>query len=99
MQIAVIVERVKGNGYRARSAEPVAVSARGPTRDEALAKLREKIQTRLKKGTELIALEIEPQPHPLAEFAGMFKDDPYFEDVLKIIAENRKKMDEDPSIP
>lgn len=99
MQIPVLVERVKGNGFRARSAEPVAVSARGPTRDEALARLREKIQSRLKKGTELIGLEVAPQPHPLAEFAGMFKDDPDFEDVLKIIAENRRTMDKDPSVP
>ena len=99
MQIPVIVERVKGNGYRARSAEPVAVSARGPTRAQAISKLREKIQSRLEKGTELIALELDPQHHPLAEFAGMFKDDPYFEDVLRIIAENRKRMDEDPKTP
>src|SRR2546422_2893574 len=99
MQIPVVVERVKGNGYRARSAEPVAISARGSTREEALAKLREKIDTRLKKGTELIGLEVGSQPHPLAEFAGMFKDDPDFEEVLKIMAENRRRMDEDPDVP
>ena len=34
-----------------------------------------------------------PPMHP------MFKDDPDFEDVLKIMAENRKKMDEDPDVP
>ena len=28
MQIPVLVERVKGNGYRARGVEPFAVSAR-----------------------------------------------------------------------
>lgn len=96
MQIPVLVERVKGNGYRARGHEPFALSAKGATREEALAKLRAKIQTRLKNGTELVGLEVGPQPHPLAEFAGMFKDDPYFEDVLKIMAENRRKMDDDP---
>lgn len=95
MQIPVVVERVKGNGYRARSAEPVAISARGTTRDKALAKLREKIQAKLKNGAELVALEVSPQRHPLAEYAGMFKNDPEFEDVLKIMAENRRRMDED----
>jgi hypothetical protein len=99
MQIPVLVERVKGNGYRARGAEPFAVSAKGATREEALAKLRAKIQSRLKNGTEIVGIEIGPQTHPLAEFAGMFKDDPYFEDVLKIMAENRKLMDEDPDVP
>jgi len=29
----------------------------------------------------------------------MFKDDPYFEEVLQIMAENRQKMDRDPKIP
>ncbi len=99
MLVPVLVERVKGNGYRARGSEPFAVSAKGATREEALAKLRAKIQTRLQKGTELVGLELGPQPHPLAEFAGMFKDDPDFEDVLKIIADNRKRMNEDPNVP
>jgi len=29
----------------------------------------------------------------------MFKDDPDFEEVVEIIAENRRQMDEDPTIP
>ena len=99
MQIPVLVERVKGDGYRARGKDPFAVSAKGATREEALAKLHAKIQTRLKKGSEIVGLEVDPQPHPLAEFAGMFKDDPDFEDVLKIMADNRKKMNEDSDVP
>src|SRR5436190_22676766 len=99
MQIPVLIERVKGNGYRARGKEPFVVSAKGATREEALAKLRAKIQTRLKNGTEIVGLEIGAQPHPLAEFAGMFKDDPDFEDVLKVMAENRKRMNQDPDVP
>jgi len=98
LQIPVLVERVKGNGYRARGTEPFAISARGATREEALAKLRAKIQTRLKNGTEIVGLEVGTQPHPLAEFAGMFKDDPDFEDVLRIMADNRKRMNEDPDV-
>jgi len=99
MQIPILIERVKGNGYRARGKDPFAVSASGSTREEALAKLRAKIQTRLKNGAEIVGLEVEPQPHPLAEFAGMFKDDPDFADVLEIMAENRKKLNEDPDVP
>ena len=99
MQIPVLVERVKSNGYRARGTEPFALSAKGSAREEALAKLHAKIQTRLKNGTELIGLEIGQQAHPLAEFAGMFKDDSDFQDVLQIMAENRKKMNEDADVP
>ena len=60
MQIPVLVERLKGNGYRARGKESFAVSARGSTPEEALAKLRVKIQTRLKNGAEIGGLEVGP---------------------------------------
>jgi hypothetical protein len=96
MQIPVVVERVKGNGYRARGTEPFAVSAKGAKREEALAKLRMKIETRLKKGTDLVALEIGPLPHPWTEFAGMFKDDPWIDDWVKSMAEYRQEIEDDP---
>ena len=97
MQIPVLVEEVKGNGFRARGTEPFAVSARGATRAEALAKLRTKIQSRLKKGTELMALEIGPPPHPWMEFAGMFKDDPWIDDWVKSMADYRREIEDDPN--
>ena len=97
MQIPVVVERVKGNGYRARSAEPVSISANGLTRDEALAKLRAKIETRLEKGTEIVGMEVGPRPHPWMEFAGMFKDDPMFDDWIKSMAEYRQQVEDDPN--
>src|SRR5207253_9216834 len=96
MQRPVLVQRVKGNGFRARGKEPFTVSARGATREEALAKLRTKIQTRQKNGTEIVGLEVGPQAHPLAEFAGMFKDDPLFDYWQKAIAEYRRQVDNDP---
>jgi hypothetical protein len=97
MQIPVLVERVKGNGYRARGTEPFAISARGATREEALAKLRTKIQSRL-KGTELVDLEIGAQPDPWAEFAGMFKDDPWINDWKQSVKEYRQTVDDDPDV-
>jgi hypothetical protein len=96
MQIPVLLERVKGNGYRARSMEPFAVSAKGSTREEALAKLRAKIQSRLRKGTEFVGLEIGPPAHPWLEFAGMFKDDPDIDEWVKSMAEYRQQVEEDP---
>jgi hypothetical protein len=99
MLIPVLVERVKGNGYRAKGKDPFALSARGATRDEALAKLRAKIQTRLKNGTEIVGLEIDPQPHPFAGFAGMFKDDPLFDGWQRAIAQYRRQVDNDPDYP
>ncbi|MBI3407911.1 MAG: type II toxin-antitoxin system HicB family antitoxin [Planctomycetes bacterium] len=100
MQIPVLVERVKGNGYRARGSEPFAISARGATRKEALAKLRAKIKSRLKNGTEIVGLEVTAQPHPLMEFAGMYsEDDPVVQDWKKAMARYRRKVDEHPELP
>jgi hypothetical protein len=97
MQIPVFLEPVKGNGYRARGTEPFAVSAKGQTREEALAKLRDKIQSKLKKGTEVVGLEISPQPHPWLKFAGMFKDDPWIDDWVQSMAEYRQQVENDPN--
>ena len=98
MQIPILIEPVAGNGYRARGAEPFALSAEGATRAEALAKLRAQLEARMKAG-EIVPLDIPSEPHPLVEFAGMFKDDPDFEDVIQIMAENRRRMDADPDVP
>lgn len=96
MQIPILLERVKGNGYRARGTEPFALSARGATREEALAILRAKIQARLKKGTELVAMDV-AAAHPWFEFAGMFKDDPLIDDWIQSMAEYRQHVDDDPN--
>ena len=96
MQIPVLVERVKGNGYRARGIEPFAVSAKGSTREEALAKLRAKINTRLQNGTEVVGLELGSQSDPWTEYAGMFKDDPWIDEWKNSIKEYRQKVDNDP---
>jgi predicted RNase H-like HicB family nuclease len=99
MEIPVLVERIKNNGYRAKIGEPLQLTARGATREEALAKIKQKLQGRLRNGTELVPISAPPGIHPLAKFAGMFEDDPYFDEVLEIIAENRRKMDRDRRTP
>src|SRR5438270_12448956 len=97
MQIPVFVRQLKNNGYRARGTKPFAISARGATREEALAKLRMKIEARLKQGTELVGLEIGPQAHPWMAFAGMFADDPAIDDWVQSMAEYRQQVEDDPN--
>lgn len=99
MQIPILIEPVAGNGYRAVSAEPLAFTAEGATSAEALTRLRDMLTQRLSGGAQVVSLEIVNGPHPLAEFAGMFKSDPYFDEVVEIMAENRRKMDADASVP
>ena len=95
MQIPVLVVPVAGNGFRARGSEPFALTAQGSTPDEALHKLRELIQARLVDGTQIVSLEISASEHPLAPFAGMFKDDPLFDEWQQAIAEYRQQAEED----
>jgi hypothetical protein len=101
VQIPILIEPVAGNGFRSRGGEPFALSAEGATREEVLAKLRAQLQTRLRDGAEVVTLTVtEPSAgNPWVEFAGMYRDDPYFEEWQQAIAENRRKVDEDPEVP
>ena len=96
MHIPVLIERVARNGYRAKSAEPFKVSARGATREEALAKLGAKIAGRLKKGQEIVSVEVGPSHDPWMEFAGMFKNDPWIDGWKRSVEEYRRQVDEKP---
>ena len=96
MQIPVLIEPIARNGYRAKGLEPFAVSAKGGTREEALANLRIKIEGRLKNGVELVGLDVGSASDPWMEIVGMFKDDPWIEDWKESVKEYRRKADEDP---
>ena len=54
MQIAVLVEAVAGNGYRANAGDPFGLTAFGATREETLRNLEELIEDRLASGAELM---------------------------------------------
>jgi hypothetical protein len=97
MQITVLIEPVAGNGYRARGLEPFGLCAEGATREEALARLRDELNHHLRRGAQLVTLEVEASDNPWVEFAGMFKEDPLFDEVTQIMAENRRKDDADPN--
>jgi hypothetical protein len=99
MQIPILIEPIAGNGYRARGGEPLALTAEGASQEEALAKLKEKLQAKLRNGTVVVPLELPSQVHPLAEFAGMFKDDPLIEEWKKSMAAYRRKVDKDADKP
>jgi len=99
MQIPILIEPLAGNGYRARGGEPLTLTAEGASQEEALANLQIKLQARLGNGTVLVPLEIPSPTHPLAEFAGMFKDDPLIKEWKKSMAAYRRKVDKDAEKP
>jgi hypothetical protein len=98
MQIPVLVEPVDNNGFRARSGEPLPLTAEGATRDEALQKLRQLLENRLSGGAEITSLEVGPTEHPWLKVSGVFANDPQYDEWVAAMEENRRKADEDEGI-
>jgi predicted RNase H-like HicB family nuclease len=99
MQIPILVEPMQGNGYVARGGEPLAISAEGDTQEKALANLREKLEARLCGGAVVVPFDLPAKPNPLAEFVGIFKDDPLIEEWKKSMKAYRRKRDKDADKP
>lgn len=69
------------------------------SKEEALAKLKELLTNRL-ENTEIVSLEVEipKKEHPWLKFAGMFEDDPLFDEVLQDIENYRRELDQEMEI-
>ena len=70
--------------------------AEANTKEEALQALYQIVTEQL-RDREIVSFEVEvsqPQKeHPWMKFAGMFKDDPDFEELLAFIEEDRRQLD------
>jgi predicted RNase H-like HicB family nuclease len=92
MDIAVVLERVGTNGYRARCGEPIALSAEGGTREEALDRLRDALAVKMATGVEVVRLRI-PTVTPDRP---LWPDDEFTQAWLQGIAEARRQADSNP---
>jgi hypothetical protein len=95
MQLPILIERVAGNGYRATSSPSFTITVEGTDREEVLQRLLQAITERLGTDAEIISLEIPAQEHPLAPYAGMFKDNPLFDEWQQAVAEYRRQADKE----
>lgn len=93
MRIPVLIERVPGNGFRARGSDPWNLCGEGATRDEAVAELRSQCELKIRDGAEWIAVDVDSEPHSWLEFAGMFKGDPGISEWKESIKEYRRQAD------
>jgi hypothetical protein len=96
MRIPVLGEQVAGNGYRAQGGEPLALSAEGTTRAEAVARLKSLIAERLAVGAELIGLDLDTGDHPLAPVPGWSENDPLLDEWQEAVEVFRRQVDDDP---
>ena len=92
---SILIETPKSGGYRATAVGFPNCRAKGETRELALQNIQQLLIDRLSQ-SEIVTLKIEyPRlGHPWMQFAGMFQNDPQFEDMLTDIQTYRQEIAE-----
>jgi predicted RNase H-like HicB family nuclease len=92
--LTVLIEQETEGKYQAVVLGWAECTTEGNSREEVITNISRIVGDRLQKA-ELIALKIQPPKpeHPWMKFAGMFKDDPQFEQVVAFIEEDRRQLD------
>ncbi len=90
----VLIEHEEYGGFTATVIGLPDCQATGTTKEEALTSLYERLTERLAKA-EIVSIKIEPPKaeHPWMKFAGMYKDNPLFDEVQAYIEADRRKLD------
>ncbi len=96
MTYSILVEETASDGFHAIALGLPECRAVATTRQQALAKMRALLAQRLSKA-EIVEVEI-PQAtseieHSWKRFAGMFEDEPLFDEVLEEIEADRRSVD------
>jgi predicted RNase H-like HicB family nuclease len=92
MTYRVFLQHLDPDGYRATPLLFPDCVAEGKTREDALANLRAALDARLAQG-EIVTIEVGESEHPWLKGAGIFKDDPTFDDFLREIERYRHEID------
>ncbi len=93
MNYPILIEETEG-GYTAKVWGLPECQSEASTREEAIQNLYEIVNTRL-QNVEIVMAKIEA-PHkqnPWIEFAGMYEDNPLFDEVVSNIAAYRREID------
>ncbi|MCI0332308.1 MAG: hypothetical protein L0228_03655 [Planctomycetes bacterium] len=94
MEIPVLIEPIPGSGYRASGGEPFAIVVEGTTPEDALARFKDRIATKLRNGASVASVEVQNE-HPWAKSIGIFDEsDPLVRRWLELIEENRSRPEE-----
>lgn len=87
--ISIILENHQPERFTASVLGLPDCQAEGSTRAEALDNVQKALAVRL-QAAEIVSSEI-PSPHPLLELAGVFKDDPQWDEFQAAIAAYRQE--------
>ncbi len=90
----VFIEKDQGDAVKATVIGWPGLSVSAATRGEALAKLQELLRKRLAEG-EIVQLDVElsEAEHPWLESAGIFENNPLFDEVLEEMDAYRREID------
>lgn len=86
--ISIILESHQPERFTASVLGLPDCQAEGSTREEALGNVQKALVARL-QAAEIVSIEV-PSPHPLRELAGIFKDDPQWDEFQSEIAVYRQ---------
>ena len=92
--LTILIEQETEGKYQAMVLGWEECKAEGNSREEVITNISLVVGDRLEK-SELISLAIQPPKleHPWMKFAGMFKDDPQFDEMLEDIQQLRRDRD------
>jgi len=99
VKIPILIEPTSDRRFRAAGAEPFVGGVEADTPNAVLEQLRKLIDERLSRGALIAALELPEGGNPWLAGAGMFRDDPLFDDWQRAIADCRREADQDASAP
>lgn len=106
MTYYVTVENGVANHYTATVIGWPNCVAEGATREEAVVRVKQRFTERLHQ-VEIVPIEVESThldlpiantEHPWAKFAGMYRANPLFDEVLASIQAYRRAIDEDETV-
>jgi predicted RNase H-like HicB family nuclease len=98
MEIPVLLEPLPDGGFRARSGDPLELTAHGDSQDSALRNLRDLIDTRIASGTVLTTIEVLDLRKGRHPGAAIYRDEPLFELWRAAIDSYRQEIEDDPEI-
>ncbi len=106
MTYYVTVENGTANRYTATVIGWPNCVAEGSTREEAIGRVKQRFAERLQQ-VEIVPIEVEAtnippsvssDAQPWTRFAGIYQDNPLFDEVLDSIAAYRRELDADESV-
>ena len=94
MKIPILIEPTAERRYRATGGEPFVASVEAETAEAAVEKMKDLIADRVEHGAVIAELELPCSENPWLDGAGMFRNDPFFDDWQQAIADHRRQIDQ-----